>query len=78
MTTLERANQLSDATFSNIEIVFYYLFATPIGWTFWGVLAGLIIWGFLIDLAELPPKQSKEAIAEAERKYKEAFPGADK
>ena len=49
MTTIDRASQLSDATFANIEVAFYYLFATPAGWTFWGVLALLIIWAILSD-----------------------------
>jgi hypothetical protein len=62
MTTIERANQLSDATFSNIEVAFYYLFATPIGWTFWGVLAFLIVWGILSDAADRPamPKPAQK------------------
>jgi hypothetical protein len=49
MTPIEHAQQLSDATFFNIETAFYYAFATPIGWTFWGVLAFLIVWGIASD-----------------------------
>lgn len=72
MTTIDHANQLSNATFSSIETAFYYLFATPAGWTFWGVLALYVLYGILSDVADRP-KPSQAAIAEAERRYKEVF-----
>ena len=42
MTTAQRAEQLSDATFSGVETAFLYMFTTPAGWVILGVVGSVV------------------------------------
>lgn len=67
MTTIDRATQLSDATFSGIEVAFYYLFATPVGGVIWGVLAFLVLYSIAADAEERNADERRRALAEQRR-----------